>query len=186
MGAQTIAVATAAAVVAAANARREQSPNNSFPIIRPVHGLLSSLMQLKPGRRCHLCHRRRRRLGPSCRRGHRRLRRRRRRIRRRRHRCRCRCNRPARSYAVVFCCVLVRQSRWQPGLPPPGGGMGEGERRTVRSQSGHSQVTVRSTVRSQSGLVNYKHFVPGANSIQIYSFSFKNPRMSICVGFCKT
>ena len=44
------------------------------------------------------------------------------------------------------------------------------ERRTVRSQSGHSQVTVRSTVRSQSGLVNYKHFVPGANSIKIYSF----------------
>ena len=60
------------------------------------------------------------------------------------------------------------------------------ERRTVRSQSGHSQVTVRSTVRSQSGLANYKHFVPCVNSLQMYSFFFVNPRISIRVGFYKT
>ena len=42
---------------------------------------------------------------------------------------------------------------------------------TVRSQSGHSQVTVRSTVRSQSGHVFCGHF---ANFNKIFSFYIIN------------
>jgi len=57
---------------------------------------------------------------------------------------------------------------------------------TVRSQSGHSQVTVRSTVRPQSGLVNYKHSEPGANSIKIYSFLLKIEESQFVLVFTRT